>query len=137
MLDRPNRGELLAAAEKTLRDEVLPHLSGSTKYKALMVASAVAMARREAEAGYAPAKEILDGYAEFFGQDNVYRAGMDSAERIAALNRDLSTAIREGEYDDNLTGAVHKVLTELVIARLKLSNPGFLESAEYAQPSVC
>ncbi len=29
MSDRPNKGELLAAAEETLRDEVLPALEGS------------------------------------------------------------------------------------------------------------
>lgn len=135
MFDRPNRAELLEAAEKTLIAEVLPHLSGSAKYNALMVASAMGMARREAEHGYQPAQEILDAYAEFFGQDNVYRSGMDSAERIAALNADLKALIREGEYDDDLTGAVHKVLTQFAIARLKLSNPTFLETAEYAQPS--
>jgi len=137
MYDRPNRADLLATAEKTLRDEVLPTLDGPAKYNALMVASAIAMARREVAAGFKPAEEILDAYAEFFGQDNVYRSGLDASERIAALNSDLAKLIREGEFDDDLTGPIHAVLVKLSVAKLKLSNPGFLETAEYAQPSVC
>ena len=135
MFDRPNRGDLLAAAEKTLRDEILPTLEGSAKYNALMVASAMAIARREFDAGITPAQEILDGYAEFLGQDNFYRSGLDAAERIDALNRDLAQAIRDGDYDDELLGTVHDLLTKQATARLRLSNPKFLETAEYAQPS--
>lgn len=135
MLDRPNRDALLAVAEETLRREVLPHLDGPARYNALMVAGAVAMARREIAAGHEPARDILDAYAEFFGQDNVYRSGIDAGERITALNRDLAAAIREGDYDDALTGPVHKLLLRLSAARLRLSNPDFLQTAEYAQPS--
>lgn len=135
MFDRPDRLDLLAAAESALRDEVLPELDGAAKYSALMIASAIAIARREIAAGSAPARSVLDAFAELYGQDNVHRAGADSAERVLALSRDLARELREGEHDDDLLGPVSRVLLTLVIERLKASNPRFLEAREYSQPS--
>lgn len=137
MLDRPGRLELLAAAERTLREEVVPELDGTPKYNALMVASAIAMARREMEAGPAPARTVLDAFAEFYGQDNVHRAGSDAPERVASLSEDLARELREGLHDDDLLGPVHKLLLAIVIERLKASNPRFVEAREYSQPSRC
>lgn len=137
MLDRPDRLDLLRAAEAALTDEVLPALDGPTRYTALMVASALAIARREIEAGNDPARSVLDAFAEFYGQDNVHRAGADSAERAQRLIGDLAREIRDGDYDDALLGPVYAVLRVLVIERLKHSNPRFLEAREYSQPSRC
>jgi hypothetical protein len=135
MFDRPDRLDLLLAAETTLLDEVLPSLDGGARYAALMVASAIAIARREVEAGSEPARTVLDAFAELYGQDNVHRAGGDSGERVRSLLSDLAREIRDGEYDDDLLGPVHGVLTTLVVERLKCSNPRFLEASEYSQPS--
>lgn len=137
MFDRPNRLDLLAAAEATLRDEILPALDGNLRYSTLMVAGAIAMARRELEAGNAPARIVLDAFAELYGQDNVHRAGGDSGERVQALMADLARAIRDGEYDEDLLGPVYEVLRTLTVERLKCSNPNFLEVSEYSQPSRC
>lgn len=135
MLDRPDPVDLLRAAETAVRDELLPGLDGAAKYTALMVASAVAMARREIEAGHAPVRAVLDAFADFYGQDNVHRAGSDSAERALALIGDLARELRDGEYDDALLGPVHEVLHAVVAERLRVSNPRFLEAREYSQPS--
>ena len=137
MFDRPDRLDLLAAAETALRDEVLPGLEGGARYTALMVASALAIARRELEAGNEPARLVLDAFAELYGQDNVHRAGGDSSERVKALMVDLAREIRDGGYDDDLLGPIHAVLQTLVVERLKRSNPRFLEASEYSQPSRC
>ncbi|MEQ8818196.1 MAG: DUF6285 domain-containing protein [Thalassobaculum sp.] len=137
MFDRPDRLALLGAAETALRDEVLPGLEGGARYTALMVASALAIARRELEAGNEPARVVLDAFAELYGQDNVHRAGGDSGERVKALMADLAREIRDGEYDDDLLGPIHAVLQTLVVERLKRSNPRFLEAREYSQPSRC
>jgi hypothetical protein len=136
MSDRPNRGELLAAAEQTLRDEILPALEGGARYAALMVASAVATARREIEGGDAAARRTLDAYAELYGQDNVHRSGGNAEARIAALSRDLAREIRAGTYDDALLGPVFAVLETQVVERLGLSNPRFLTSSGYSQPGA-
>lgn len=137
MFDRPDRLDLLKAAEATLRDEVLPALDGTARYAALMAASAVAIARREIEAGVEPARIVLDAFAELYGQDNVHRAGGDSAGRVQALLGDLARELRDGVYDDDLLGPVHDLLRTLVAERLKQSNPRFLEASEYSQPSRC
>jgi len=137
MLDRPDRLDLLKAAEAALRDDLLPALDGTAKYNALMVASAIATARREIEAGHAPVRAVLDAFAEFYGQDNVHRAGADSAERALALIGDLARELRDGEHDEALLGPVCEVLRTLVVERLKASNPRFLEAREYSQPSRC
>lgn len=135
MFDRPDRLDLLEAAETALRDAVLPDLEGAARYTALMVASAIAMARRETEAGNEPARLVLDAFADFYGQDNVHRAGGDAGERVRALTADLAREIRDGAYDRNLLGPVQDVLRTLVVERLKHSNPRFLEVSEYSQPS--
>ena len=134
MSDRPNRSELLAAAEATMRDEVLPALNGSAKYAALMVAAALATVRREIEDGQDAARRTLDAYAGLYGQDNVHRSGGDAEERIAALSRDLAREIRAGVYDRDLLGPVFTVLETGVVERLGLSNPRFLTSSGYSQP---
>lgn len=136
MSDRPNRGELLAAAEETLRDEVLPALDGSAKYAALMVAAAIATARREIETGNDAARRTLDAYAELYGQDNVHRSGASADERINELSRDLAREIRSGTYDTDLLGPVFTVLETQVVERLGLSNPRFLVSSGYSQPGA-
>jgi len=137
MFDRPDRLDLLEAAETALRDEILPGLEGTARYSALMVASAIGIARREIEAGNEPARVVLDAFAELYGQDNVHRAGGDSGTRVQALTADLAREIRDGEYDDSLLGPIHGVLHSLVVERLKASNPRFLEASEYSQPSRC
>lgn len=136
MSDRPNRGDLLAAAEETLRQGVLPALDGSAKYAALMVASAIATARREIETGDAAARRTLDAFADLYGQDNVHRSGADADQRIEALSRDLAQEIRAGAYDATLLGPVFSVLETQVVERLGLSNPRFLTSSGYSQPGA-
>ena len=48
--DRPDGAELLAVARATLLEDLLPELSQSRRYQVLMIANAMAMARRELEA---------------------------------------------------------------------------------------
>ncbi|NQW10552.1 MAG: hypothetical protein HQ481_11820 [Alphaproteobacteria bacterium] len=137
MFDEPSRAALLAVTEESLKTDVLPALDGAAKYAALMVLNAIGIARREVAAGYEPPRHVLDAYADLYGQDNVYHAGFDAAERIPNLNRHLAREIRDGEHDDELgePGPVYDVLRALVIERLKLSNPRFLVESEYSQPS--
>ena len=51
MRDRPNGADLLAIARDTYLDEVLPHVPKEKRYAGLMVANAMAIARREIESG--------------------------------------------------------------------------------------
>lgn len=129
--DHPNRSDLLAAAEEALRAEVLPHLDGEAKYTGLLVAAALATARRELDTGDAAARRTLDAYALLYGDDNVARSGGDAEQRRDALSRDLAAQIRGGAYDSDLLGPVYTVLETQVVERLRLSNPKFLTTSGY------
>ena len=134
MFDNPNGQSLLDVARETLETEIIPHLEGERKYAALMIASAMSIAGREIGAEHEPIRKILDAFAELYGQDNVSRSGTIGPERVRSLNDHLAQEIREGEYDDDMMGAVYDVLTEQCVQRLALSNPRFLEASEYSQP---
>lgn len=137
MFDKPNRGDLLDAALRTLREEVLPGLEGDRRYAGLMVASAIATVMREIESdnSHEPVRRVLDHFADLYGQDNVHHAGVDGEERIRTLNQHLVSDIRDGEFDEDPTGPIHDLLLEQAYQRLRLSNPAFVDASEYSQPS--
>jgi hypothetical protein len=137
MFDKPNRADLLEAALRSLREDILPSLEGERKYTGLMVASAIATVMREIESdrSHDPVRRVLDHFADLYGQDNVHHAGVDGEERIRTLNKHLVRDIRDGEFDDDPTGPVFTLLMEQALRRLSLSNPKFADASEYSQPS--
>ena len=102
-----------------------------------MIASALATATRELDADADPGsiQRILDGFTSLYGEDNVTRAGHEPEMKLDMLSRDLARELREGLYDNALTGPVHALLTVLTEEKLKLSNPKFLAAREYSQPT--
>jgi hypothetical protein len=120
MRDRPDGAELLRQARSVLLDELLGALPESRRYDVLMVASAMAIAARELEAGEAgleverTALETLLGPAS---EDNI-----DGA--LGGLNRRLAAEIRAGKLDGD--PRVHDMLDRDAAARLALSNPKVL-----------
>ena len=95
----PTGPELLAIARETLLKDVLPGASGETRYTLLMIANAMAIAAREADAGEPPAFAVDD--------------------------RTLARDLRAGRYDA-ANAAQREMLAYLrasVIARLRISNP--------------
>ncbi len=116
MRDRPNGAELLAEAWRVLSEELASGLSGEQRYQALLAAAAVAMVRRELEAGDAPQAEERRALAALLGETG----------DLAALNRSLAAAIRAGRYD--AAPEVHKLLLDSVMARVRESNPKALDA---------
>lgn len=116
MSDRPHADELLRIARETLLQELMPQLPASAHYAARMIANAIAIAQREYGSG------PLDG------------ALRDRIVELAAANRGsnpdsaagaLTDRLRAGAFDDDpgLRAAVHRMLSDWVIARLAISNP--------------
>ena len=99
----PTGPELLAIARETLLKEVLPRASGDTRYALLMIANAMAIAAREAQAPEPVRFEVDDGT--------------------------LARQIRQGRYDvqDAEQAAMLAYLRESVMARLRISNPKAIE----------
>jgi len=125
----PNAAELLRVARKLLRQDLLDEVPAERRYEALMVANAMAIAAREAEAGDADMREELRMLEELYGEKIVAESGSHPADKVVALNRRLAKNIRNGELDGACAQGVRALLRAQVIARLRISNPKFLKSA--------
>ena len=101
MSDRPTALELLEAVEEFLSSEVLPTLDDQRlKFRTLVAMNALGIARRELEADE-PGP----------GEDEL---------------RELARRIRAGEVPAD----AHAILKEHVAAKLRISNPQYLERYE-------
>jgi hypothetical protein len=102
MSDRPTAAELIEAVSEFLSTEVLPAAPDHRlKFRTLVALNALAIAYRELEAS-----------------DNVF---LGTEER-----RELAEKIRAGDVDD----AMLPLLKEHVAAKLRISNPAYLEKYE-------
>jgi hypothetical protein len=101
MPDRPTAPELVEAVFEFLSGELLPTLDDHRmKFRTLVAMNALAIARRELEAGTEwPSEEEL---------------------------RELARRIRAGDVD----GDLHARLKEHVAAKLRISNPVYLDRYE-------
>lgn len=101
MSDRPTALELLEAVEEFLSSEMLPTLDDQRlKFRTLVAMNALGIARRELEAD-----------EPGLGEDEL---------------RELARKIRAGEVPAD----AHAVLKEHVAAKLRISNPQYLERYE-------
>src|SRR4051812_31764994 len=101
MPDRPRAPELVEAVWEFLSTEILPTLDDHRlKFRTLVAMNALGIARRE-----------LDGDAERLSGDEL---------------RELARRIRAGDVPPD----AHAVLTDHVAAKLRVSNPAYLEKYE-------
>jgi hypothetical protein len=101
MSDRPTALELLEAVEEFLSSEVLPTLDDQRlKFRTLVAMNALGIARRELEAD-----------EPGLGEDEL---------------RELARRIRAGDVPAD----AHAILKEHVAAKLRVSNPQYLERYE-------
>ena len=99
MRDQPDGALLLAEARRVLLEEILDDLPDSQRFNGLMVANAMAIARRELEAA---------------------SAALPESDEIVAVEE-----IRRGRRDGE--AALHETLVKDVRNRVLLSNPKYLE----------
>ncbi len=117
MRDRPDGAELLRQARSVLLDELAGALPESRRYDVLMVASAMAIATRELEAGEAGREAERTALEALLGP----ASEEDVEGALGNLNRRLAAEIRAGRLDGELR--VHEILERDAAARLALSNP--------------
>jgi hypothetical protein len=102
MPDRPNALELIEAVTEFLQDEVLPAADDHRlKFRTLVALNALGIAARELEAG-------------------------DDASPGHEAAAGLARRIRAGDPPDDAL----RVLKEHVAAKLRISNPGYLQRYE-------
>lgn len=106
---RPTAQELAAAVEDFLRGEVLPALEGRLAFQTLVAANAVAIVRRELDAGPQAQQAHASRLAAFGAADDA----------------DLAAAIRRGDLDDRVPELI-AALRASVEAKVSVSNPKYL-----------
>jgi hypothetical protein len=125
MNNLPEASELLLAARKALLEELRPLLGDEAKYTVAMIANAMVIAAREAEAGEAPALAALARFDRIYGTAREELHGRALSQAVAAQERRLADDIRGGKFDapGDVQRAVLEHLRESVKARLRISNP--------------
>jgi hypothetical protein len=99
MQDRPTQDELLAAVEKFLDEQIVPHVEGARGFHARVAANVIRTVRRELERE----EEALD--REWAGLDALLGPAERPATRaalreaLAQRNEELCRRIREGSDD--------------------------------------
>ena len=117
MRDAPSGAGLLALGREMLLDELLPLLPPERHRAARLVATAMAIAEREAAAGDAPARDVLARLAALYGDGE-----------LDALLRRLAADLRTGAFEacEARAEAARAVLWRLTIVKLREGNPMFL-----------
>ena len=106
MRERPDGPDLLDTARKALLEELLPHLPEPQRFTARMIASAMAIAAREARQGEAWQAESAAAIAALTG---------DAADPLATFAR----AIRAGDFDPDTSGHGQAAAALLALARAR------------------
>lgn len=132
MREIPFGADLLDTARDILRSELLPGLAPGQRQQALMIANAMAIARRQLDDGDIPERRELSALDQVMEQlrDLPSCDGADLLQsRLIARNRRLCQAIRAGDADPGtaLHDGVLALLLEVSQAKVAQSNPRYLE----------
>jgi len=121
MADRPHGLDLLAIARETLRAQVLPGVAEESRYAALMIANAMAIAARESEFGDGPERDAILRLGHLLGAKR--------AEDLSSLNKELVHRIRDGDFQPGTSehAALARHLWECALQQVRISNPKYLE----------
>ena len=127
MNNLPGGVDLLSIARETLLSELEPLTSGEARYVLLMVANAMAIAAREAQAGDAPAKSAVARLEKLYAETP---SGAALESQLAEYERRLAQDIRAGVFDahDEKQRTLLEHLRGSVVERLRISNPKSLKS---------
>jgi hypothetical protein len=130
MNDRPDAAELIDAVRGFLETELLPALGDARlRFHALVAANVLSVALRELkgeEPGLAEEWRLL---APLVGESGEPPARLsDLRTGVRDLNERLCAAIRSGAFDGERFGEVISVLRRLVVRKLEVANPRYLES---------
>ena len=128
MNNLPEGAELLRIAREALLNEVKPLVTGEGRYTLAMIANAMAIAAREAEAGEARLADALERLAAIYDGPPRELHGAALRTAVHELERRLASDIRAGTFDGDgvKSSGVLEHLRESVNARLAVSNPKYL-----------
>lgn len=120
---------LLTARDELLR-EVLPALPGALRYEALMIANAMAIAKRELDDGGECERQELRVLGVLLGMPEAPRLSVGENRALFELRFMLRSAIRGGDFDSpSQRQALIASLTRVTSGKLAISNPKVLGHA--------
>jgi aminoglycoside phosphotransferase (APT) family kinase protein len=124
--DLPSGAALLGLGRDLLLDDLLPLLPPERHRELRLVATAMAIAEREAIAGDAPLEGILEQLAEFYGDSE--SGPPASRPHGGSLLRQLVSDLRVGRFDAcvNRWEAARAILWRSTMMKLREGNPHFL-----------
>ncbi len=131
MRDAPDVDNLLVTARDSLLANVLPAVGPAQKREVLMIANALAIARRSLAAGDTPLRAELAALRRIYppaAGDETQGLVLDDA--LAALNARLVRDIRGGVFDapGDARSAVVALLKEVVVQKLRENRPKMVEA---------
>lgn len=129
MRNKPDAAELVEVARETLLGELLDEAPDDPQALMRMAARAFAIAARETQTGDEDLVSELRLLGELYGEDAVKTSASNMLDRVAQMNRRFARDIRDGTFDGACAPGVRALLLEQVRARLRISNPGYLEAA--------
>jgi hypothetical protein len=131
MNDRPNAAELIEAARGFLEAEVIPSLGDARlRFHALVAANVLAIALRELRGEEASLVEEWRLLTSLLGEAGELPCGAAALrDGVRTLNERVCSAIREGRFDGEGFGRAAEVLRLLVVRKLEVANPKYLEAS--------
>ena len=127
MNDRPDAGNLLETARNVFITQILPALPAESRYTALMIANAMAIAQREIAAGDAPLAAECGRLRALLSEAAASPAGAALRDVAAGYNRRLAGEIRAGRFDGEERAALLEHLRRATNEKLAVSNPKLLK----------
>lgn len=127
MNDRPDALNLLETARSALIADILPVLPAGSRYTALMIANAMAIAQREIAAGDAPLVAEYERLRALLPASDQTPSGAALREALAGYNRRLAGEIRAGRFDGEKRAALLEHLRRTTGEKLAVSNPKMLK----------
>ena len=132
MRDSPNVDALLAASRDSLVLKILPVVADEYRLELLMIANALAIARRTLAAGDAAMQTELAALQSIYSLPAApHLCGVTLEREVAALNARLAHDIRNGAFDHDgpPRRAVRALLDECVKQKLRETRPKLLTAA--------
>jgi Domain of unknown function (DUF6285) len=135
MRDLPRSLELLALARELLLDKLMPLLPPERRRDAHLIATAMAIASREAIAGEGWQQEIVKLIGEFYETLGSFPSAPGEEERDC-LTR-FAADLRNGAFETSPSraAAARAILWRLTIEKLREGNPHFLVANEVGEPN--
>lgn len=127
MQDRPDARELLEAVADFLESEVMPELSGRTRFHTRVSVNLLRLLRREWRMEEDAVRADWDRLRRLLGlSEELPKSFEDARAGVRRMNEKLASEIRAGAYDDRWD-EVRSAMWGAALDKLRIANPSYAE----------